>query len=223
MFVPKAFKYFFGSNILAGFSLFCFFYDFEFVKQHFAHLLRGGDVEGFVTRQCIDFFFNLLQAKREMFGRLFEGFRINTHSVAFDIDEHRHKRHFNFIKEMLDRLFFQFFFEDVLQFQCNVRIFAGVTIHIFRQKVSHTLLVLSSASDEFIDVNGLVVQINFGKVVHVVPKFRLQYIMGEHSVEKFSLHLYSVILKNNHIVFDILSYFHGVFIFIKRAEFIYDF
>ena len=30
----------------------------------------------------------------------------------------------------------------------------------------------------------------FGKVVHVVPELRLQYIMGKHGVEKFSFYLY---------------------------------
>ena len=124
---------------------------------------------------------------------------------------------------MLGGLFFQFFFKYVLQFQGNVRIFASVTIDIFRRKIAHILLVFASGSDEFINVDGLILQVDFGKVVHVVPKFRLQYIMGEHGVEEFPFYLYSVILENNHIVFDILPYFHGIFIFVKRTKLVYDF
>ena len=158
-----------------------------------------------------------------MLGRLFKRFRIDTHSVAFDVDEHRYERHLYFVKEMFGSVLFQFFFEYVLQFQCNVRIFASVAVYVFRRKVAHVLLVLAFGSYKFVDVDGLVVQIDFGKVVHVVPELRLQYIMGKHGVEKFSFYLYSVVLKDNHIVLDILSYFHGIFIFVKRAEFIDDF
>ena len=68
-----------------------------------------------------------------------------------------------------------------------------------------------------------IAQVDFGKVVHVVTEFRLQYVMGEHGVEKLSLHLHSVVLKDNHVVLDVLSHLHGIFIFIKRAEFIYNF
>ena len=124
---------------------------------------------------------------------------------------------------MFGSVLFQFFFEYVLQFQCNVRIFASVAVYIFRRKVAHVLLVLAFGSYKFVDVDGLVVQIDFRQIVHVVSQFGLKHVVGKHGVEKFSFYLYSVVLKDNHIVLDILSYFHGIFIFVKRAELIDDF
>ena len=115
MFVAQTFEYFFRGNILAGFGLFGFFYDFEFVEQHFTYLLGRGDVESFTICQCIDFFFDFLQAESEMFGRLLESFCINAYSVAFNVDKYRYEWHFNFIKEMFGRLLFQFLFKYVLQ------------------------------------------------------------------------------------------------------------
>ena len=158
-----------------------------------------------------------------MFGRLSECFRIDTYSVAFDVYEYRYERHLDFVKEVFGRLLFQLLLEHVLQFQCNVRIFAGITVHIFRRKVAHILLVFASCPDKFVDVDSAVVQVDFGQVVHVVAKLRLQYIMGKHGIEKFPLYLHSVILQDNHVVLDILPYLHGIFVFVQGAELVYDF
>ena len=72
-------------------------------------------------------------------------------------------------------------------------------------------------------MDGLVVQIDFRQIVHVVPEFGLKHVMGKHGVEKLALHPDSVILEDNHIVLDILSYFHGFFVFEEWAELIYNF
>lgn len=51
-----------------------------------------------------------------MLGRLFKRFRIDTHSVAFDVDEHRYERHLYFVKEMFGSVLFQFFSSTFFSF-----------------------------------------------------------------------------------------------------------
>ena len=124
---------------------------------------------------------------------------------------------------MFGILLLQFLFQYILQFEGDVRILAGITVDILGRKVAHVLLVFAPRSNQLVDVDGLVVQIDFRQIVHVMAKFGLKHVMGEHGVEKFALHPDSVILEDNHIVLDVLSHLHGFFIFEERAELVYNF
>ena len=68
-------------------------------------------------------------------------------------------------------------------------------------------MVLSFKADKLFDMNGLVVEINFGQIVHSVTKFRLEDIVCYHCVEKRAFHFHSIILEDDHIIFDILPDF----------------
>ena len=85
----------------------------------------------FATCQCIDFFFNLLQADSEVLGRLLQCFRIEQHSIALYIDKYGHERHLYFVEQMFGTLLLQFLFQHVFQFEGDVRILAGITVDIF--------------------------------------------------------------------------------------------
>ena len=72
-------------------------------------------------------------------------------------------------------------------------------------------------------MDGLVAQVDFRQIVHVVSQFGLKHVMGEHGVEKLAFHPDSVILEDNHIVLDILSHLHGFLVFEEGAELVYNF
>ena len=104
---------------------------------------------------------------------------------------------------MFGTLLLQFLFQHVFQFEGDVRILAGITVDIFGWKVAHVLLVFASRSNQLIDVDGLVVQVDFRQIVHVVSQFGLKHVMGEHGVEKLA--------------------FHGFLVFEEGAELVYNF
>lgn len=72
-------------------------------------------------------------------------------------------------------------------------------------------------------MDGLVVQVDFRQIVHVVSQFGLKHVVGKHGVEKFAFHLDAVILEDNHIVLDILSHLHGFLVFEEGTELVYNF
>ena len=95
---------------------------------------------------------------------------------------------------MFHALRLELLLEDVLQFQGNVGIFAGVAVDFGGSEVAHVLLSLAPRADELVDVDGAVVQVDFGQVVHVVPQLGLEYVVGEHRVEERTLHADAVVL-----------------------------
>ena len=68
---------------------------------------------------------------------------------------------------------FQLLFQDVFQFQCDISILACVLIDSFGGEVAHILLTFAFRTNQFFDVDSLIMQVDFGKVVHVVTQFRL--------------------------------------------------
>ena len=140
----EAFEHFFGGDVLAGLGLLGFLHQLEAVEEHFAHLLRRGDVEGSAS-QCVDVFLDLAEAGVEVCGRLLQGFRVQTHAVALDVHEDGHEWHFYFIEEVFHALRLEFLLEDVLQLQGDVGIFAGVAIDFGGSEVAHVLLSLRSS------------------------------------------------------------------------------
>ena len=77
---------------------------------------------------------------------------------------------------------FQFRLQLVLQLKGNVSILTGIFINEGRGEVTHGALVLSLGSNEFIDMDGLIVQIHLSHIVHVMTKFWLDEIVGYHRV-----------------------------------------
>ena len=116
----------------------------------------------------------------------------------------------------------QFLFQYVFQLQGDIGILARVPIYISRVEVAHVLLVLPFRSDKFFYLDGFVVQVDFGKVVHSVMQFGLEHIVGYHRVEHLALYFDSVVRQDQHIVFDVLPDFQGFFIFEDGLEFIND-
>ena len=139
--------------------------------------------------------------------RLFERFRIQQYSIPFYIDQYGYKRHFDIVKQTFGIVLFQFFLQDVFEFQCYVCIFAGIAVDILRVEIAHVLLILSFGTYQFVNVDSLIVQVNFRKIIHAMTKFRLKNIMSDHRIEKWTFYCCAIILKNNHVVLDILSDF----------------
>lgn len=71
-------------------------------------------------------------------------------------------------------------------------------------------------------MDGLVVQVDFRQIVHVVSQFGLKHVVGKHGVESLPSPD-AVILEDNHIVLDILSHLHGFLVFEEGTELVYNF
>ena len=218
----EAFEHFFGGDVLAGLGLLGFLHQLEAVEEHFAHLLGRGDVEGSAC-QGVDVFLDLPDAGVEVRGRLLQGFRVEAHAVALDVHEDGHERHLYFIEEMFHALRLEFLLEDVLQLEGDVGVFAGVAVDFGGGEVAHALLSLAPRADELVDVDGAVVQVDFGQVVHVVPQLGLEHVVGEHGVEERTLHADAVVLQDNHVVLDVLPHLHRFRVFVERAELVHNF
>ena len=68
-------------------------------------------------------------------------------------------------------------------------------------------------------MNGLIVEVHLCHVIHVVTKFGLQHIMGNHGIEHRSFQFDTVIAKHLHVVLDVLAYFHNLLVFIELFEY----
>ena len=174
-----------------------------------------------------------------MCGRLLQGFRVQTHAVALDVHEDGHERHLYLIEEvfhalrlefllyLIEEVFhalrLEFLLEHVLQLEGDVGVLAGVAVDFGGGEVAHAFLSLVPRADELVDVDGAVVQVDFGQVVHVVPQLGLEYVVGEHRVEEWTLHADAVVLQNNHVVLDVLTHLHRFGVFVERAEFVHNF
>ena len=218
----EAFEHLFGGDVLAGLGLLGFLHQLEAVKEHFAHLLRRGDVEGSAS-QCVDVFLDLAEAGVEVCGRLLQGFRVEAYAVALDVHEDGHERHLYFKEEAFHALRLEFLLEHVLQLEGDVGVLAGVAVDFGGGEVAHALLSLAPRADELVDVDGAVVQVDFGQVVHVMSKFGLEHVVGEHGIEKRTLHTDTVVLQDNHVVLDVLTYLHRFWVFVEWSELVHNF
>ena len=72
-------------------------------------------------------------------------------------------------------------------------------------------------------MDGLIVEEYFCQVIHVVVKFWLDEIVGEHRIEHLALNLYAVVHQHLVIVFDVLSHFQDFRVLVERFEDVYDF
>ena len=217
MSAPQAFERFLVGDILSrlGFpGLVC---DLQPVEQDFSHLFGRGDVE-VCSGQCVDLLLDVFQTLAEVRGRLFQCFRVDAHPVSFHVDEHGHQGHFDVAEQGFGSLLLQLLFERPLQAEGDVGILTGVAEDLFGRKVTHGLLPFAARADQLVDVDGLVMQVDFGQVVHVVSQFRLQDIMGQHGVEQRAAHFGSIVHQDNHVILDVLSHLHRLLVFIDGAK-----
>ena len=67
-------------------------------------------------------------------------------------------------------------------------------------------------------MNGLVVEINLGKIVHAMMQLRLKDIVSHHGVKQFPFNLDSAISKHENIIFYVLTYLQAFGIFKYRPD-----
>ena len=89
----------------------------------------------------------------------------------------------------------------------DVGIFGGVLGDLGERDVAHAKLVFPFRADQLRDGDRFIFEIRFRQVVHPVTKFRLEDIVCYHCVEKRAFHFHSIILEDDHIIFDILPDF----------------
>ena len=145
---------------------------------------------------------------------------VYAHAVHLHFGKYFDQRHLYFVEQFFCSGFFQLRFKNVLEPQCDVGIFRRILVNLRGWEVAHALLVLATRSDEFVNVYGAVVEINFRHVVHVVSQFRLYEIMGYHGVEHFSGEGHSVVAQHLHVILDVLSHFHDFIVFVYRFKYI---
>ena len=110
--------------------------------------------------------------------------------------------------------------------QCDVGILSRIFIDGRGWEVAHVFLLASLLADEFLDVDGLVFQIDLGEIVHVVSQFGLDEVVGYHRIEHRSLHTDAIVCEYLHVVLDVLSDFQDGRIFVdgfKTVNNIYGF
>jgi len=52
---------------------------------------------------------------------------------------------------------------------------------------------------------GLIMQIDFGQIIHVMTEFGLEDIMCYHGIEEFTSDFNPIVLQNEHVVLYILT------------------
>ena len=77
---------------------------------------------------------------------------------------------------------FQLRLQLVFQLQGDVGIFGSILIDLGGGEVAHAALGLALGSNQLVDVDGLIVQVDLGHVVHVVTKLWLDEVVGNHRV-----------------------------------------
>ena len=73
-------------------------------------------------------------------------------------------------------------------------------------------------ADEFLDVDGAVVEERLGKVVHVVALFGFHDVVRQHGVKEFAFHFHAVVREHGEIVFQVLPHLDLCFVFEEGAE-----
>ena len=84
-------------------------------------------------------------------------------------------------------------------------------------------MVLAFRSDELLDVDCMVVEERLCHVVHIVLKFGLDEIMGNHRVEELTGEVNAIVAHDFNIIFDVLSDLHDFLVFKNRTEQLDDF
>ena len=146
-----------GCYVLTGLGLLRFLHYLHLAEQHFAHLLRRGDVE-LVTGELVDALLYLLHALGEHLRCLGERTGVETHAVHLHLGENRHKRHLDVVEQLLDVGFLESRLQHVVQTQRHVGILSSIVADSARRKVAHVALRLSLRTNQFVDMNRLIVE-----------------------------------------------------------------
>ena len=148
---------------------------------------------------------------------LFERLCVETHPVLLHSCQHGHERHFDVVKHTLHLVRPHLGLEERFEGEGDVGIFAGVVDDGLWFDVGHVFL-RASRPNELVDVDGAIVEVDFGKVVEVVALFGLHHIVGEHRVEKWCAHLHPIMREHRKVVFEILPHFQNFVIFKNRTQ-----
>ena len=84
-------------------------------------------------------------------------------------------------------------------------------------------MLLSSCANQFVDVYGFVAEINFGEIVHVVSKFRLEDVVGNHCVENFSSDFNTIVGEYDDVILYVLPDFQNILRLVYFFKFVYNF
>ena len=139
-------------------------------------------------------------------------------AVALQVDQHGDEGHLYLVEEAGGVVGLQLFLQHGFQAEGDVGVLAGVAADVGGGQVAHGLLSLAARADELVDVDGAVVQVDFGQVVHVVPQLGLQDVVGQHRVEQGACHACAVVLQDDDVILDVLSHLQALFIFVEGAE-----
>ena len=214
--VAQGFEHLFGGGILSRLGFACLVRDFEFFEEHGADLFRRGDGK-LVPGQCVDFPLERVQSGAEVVAGLAKCFGVEAHAVLFHAGEDGQQGHFDLRKHGGHVALHHLFAEQGVEAQRDVGIFARIVADVGRRQVAHVFLVATRA-DEFLDVDGAVVEQRLGKVVHVVALFGFHDVVRQHGVKKFAFHFHAVVRKHGEIVFQVLPHLDLYFVFEEGAE-----
>ena len=170
-----------------------------------------------MSRECIHFFFEGLQSRAEVVAGLSEGFGVEAHAVLFYASENGQEGHFDFRKHVGHVALGHLFAQDRVEAQGDIGIFAGVVADFARSEVAHVFL-LATGADEFLNVDGAVVEIGLGEVIHVVALLGFHDIVRQHGVEELAFHLDAVVGEDGEVVFQVLSDLDLPFVLKEGAE-----
>ena len=217
----QAFQHFLRGDVLSGLRLLGLGVNLEAVEEHFAHLAGRGDVEHFAG-QAVDVLFDVAEAVGEVCRCLAQGFGVYAHAVALQVDEHGHQGHLHVAQQGLGARLFKFLVQHVPEAEGDVGILAGVAVDVGGREVGHGLLAPALVAQQFFDVDGAVVQVDFGQVVHVVAQLGLEDVVGQHGVEQRTPDLHAVVLQHNHVVLDVLPHLQGLRVFVEWTQGLHD-
>ena len=174
-------------------------------------MFRRGDIKRSAS-QLIDVFLDFVNLSAKLLADLLQVLRVDTHAVGFHATEHGHKRHFDFIEQLLHAVLFQQGQQLLIELQCDVGILGGIFLDQFHRHLAHRLL-LTAFANQFLDGNGDVVKVDLGEVVHVVALLGFDEVMRQHGVKELSSHANAVLRQHRDVVFQVLPNLKDAFVF----------
>ena len=217
MFVAQCLQHFLTCNKLSCLSFLWLLNDFHLAKEYVAHLFRRCDVK-LLARQFIYPVLQFLHSLGECLRCFGERLGVYPHAVHLHLCQHSYQGHLYFIEKRLHTSLFQFRLKHVFQLQGDVGIFASILINVLRRQRPHRPLVLSLRSDEFVYVNGFIIEVHLGHVVHVVTQFGLDEVVGYHRVPHVARESDTIVSQHLKVVLYVLSDFKNLRIFVQRFK-----
>ena len=107
--------------------------------------------------------------------------------------------------------------KEVIEAQGDIGILAGIVTDYRRLHLGHRTLLLA-VPDEFLDVDGLIVEIGLGQIVHAVAHLWMEQIVGYHRVEHRAAQLDVIVAEHLEVVFQVLPHLEDLHVLIDGAE-----